>query len=137
MAKNPRRERRAADPAQPPLTQIGALLPRTMVAFIAVTGEVTIFLGDNRTGLSIDENNPLATINMRPIGYFFRIEFGPIGTFDNIISESNNSITLIKNDAGWSVNDTIAVWSPGWHTDVRGAKALHLAPFMMTAVLEP
>ena len=137
MAKQRRREKRAKDPAFPPLSQIGAILPNSVVAFIDVTGEVVIFLADNRTGQSITAENAIADVPMKIGGFYYTINDGPVTQFDDVFKNSDNSVGLIKSNAGWSVLDIIRVWSPSWHSDIRGAVELYLAPFSITGRVEP
>lgn len=137
MAKNRRRERRAKDPGTPQVAQIGAIIPNWVLAFIDITGEVYLFLGDNRTGQSITPENAIANVPMKIGGFFYTINDGPVLQFDNVFKNSDNSIALIKNNAGWSELDVIRVWSPGWQSTVRGAVELYLAPFRITGRVEP
>jgi len=136
MARKTRRERRAPDPSQPPIAQIGALVPFQVVAFGAEK-ELNIILGDTASGQLLSFDNPIVENAILPEPIYYSIEGSERRQFSSATKIGPAGLYLFTDDPEWVATGTGAVWSPVWQESVRGNQRYYLAPFIFEFFIEP
>lgn len=127
--KRPRRERRAADPAQPALAMLSAWSPHSATGFALGEKELFLFVADTITGMDADFPNPLVDAPIDVSRMWYQLDGEPRKSFVSGIAFSTAAVVLVPDDPAWVPLAAGIVFGEVWQRDVRGRQKNFLAPF--------